>query len=317
MPTGPIAGVNLRYPMPAFPRGWYSVCDSSELSAGEIKPIQALGEELVAVRSEDGSPRVFDAYCPHLGAHLAHGGEFVDGQLRCPFHHWRFSAEDGRCSAIPYAQRIPPNAALDSWPCEERNGLVMLYYDPDRAEPAWRVDEVAELADPQWIKVADLEWTMKTHMHEVLENVFDTAHIKYVHEGSEVPRIEQVEESPGKIDFAMRGDASDGTSDLDITLWGLGIQRLRYKLKLPVFELDTMLPLDEETVFARTRLYMKDQGSAELNQAIAGEIAKELDRQVQSDIQIFEHKKHQAEPLLCDGDGPIPVYRRWTEQFYR
>ena len=62
---------------------------------------------------------------------------------------------------------------------------------------------------------------------------------------------------------------------------------------------------------------MRDLGSPEANQTVAEEIAKELDRQVPSDIQIFEHKRHLAEPLLCDGDGPIPVFRRWTQQFYR
>ena len=39
------SGVNPRYPMPAYPRGWYSVCDSDELAPGEIRTIQALGQE--------------------------------------------------------------------------------------------------------------------------------------------------------------------------------------------------------------------------------------------------------------------------------
>jgi len=304
--------------MPAYPRGWYSLCDSEDLAQDEVKSVDALGEQFVVVRGSDALARVYGAFCPHLGAHLAHGGEVVKGQLRCPFHHWEFATDDGQCSAIPYAKRIPPKAALDAWPTAERNGLVMIYFSPDRSAPEWEVDIVPELDDPQWIKAADLEWTIKTHMHEVLENVFDTAHLKYVHGSEEVPRIEKTDaDHPGKIDFEVRGDAPEGISDLDITLWGLGVQRLRYKLQIPVFELDTMLPLDEERVYAKTRLYMKDLGSADANQAVAGEIAKELDRQVEGDIRIFENKRHMAEPLLCDGDGPIPIYRRWTEQFYR
>jgi phenylpropionate dioxygenase-like ring-hydroxylating dioxygenase large terminal subunit len=241
----------------------------------------------------------------------------VHGRIQCPFHAWQFSAENGRCEAIPYAKRIPAQAALTPWPTDERNGLVMIYVDPDGKAPEWYVDTVPELADPQWILAANLEWTMHTHMHEVLENVFDTAHLKYVHGSADVPKITKVDaDAPGKIDFEVRGEAADHSSDLDITLWGLGVQRLHYKLQLPVFELDTMLPLDEERVHARTRLYMHDLGSPEANQTVAGEIAKELDRQVQCDIQIFDHKRHVAEPLLCDGDGPIPIFRRWTQQFY-
>jgi len=313
-----ISGSNQRYPMPAFPRGWYSLLDSYELSEGQIVPVQAFGEELIAVRANDGSAHVYDAYCPHLGAHLAHGGSMVDGNVQCPFHAWQFSASDGTCAAIPYAKRIPPTASLESWHTDERNGLVMVFVDPEGKPPEWRVDEVRELDDPQWVPAAQLEWTIKTHAHEVLENVFDTAHLKYVHGGPEVPRIERYDDaSPGRITFEIRGEAEDHSSDLDITLWGLGVQTLRYKIDLPVFELDTLLPIDAETVYARTRLYMKDLGSPEANQAVAGEIAAELDRQVEGDIQIFEHKRHVADPLLCDGDGPIPLFRRWTEQFYR
>lgn len=313
-----VSGVNPRYPMPAYPRGWYSLCDSDELRSGEIKSIRALGQELVAVRAEDGAAHVYDAYCPHLGAHLAHGGSIVDGRIQCPFHAWQFSTEDGRCAAVPYAKHVPPTAALTAWHTEERNGLVMVHADPDGEAPVWHVDTVVELDDPQWIQAANLEWTMKTHAHEVLENVFDTAHLKYVHGAEEVPRITKVdEEAPGRICFEIRGEAEDHSSDLDITLWGLGVQTLRYKIQIPVFELDTLLPLDEETVHARTRLYVRDLGNPEANQAVAGEIAKELDRQVQADIRIFEHKRHLAEPLLCDGDGPIPLFRSWTEQFYR
>lgn len=313
-----ISGVHPRYPMPAYPRGWYSLCDSDELASGEIKPIRALGQELVAVRAEDGSARVYDAYCPHLGAHLGHGGSLVDGTIQCPFHAWRFSALDGRCAAIPYAKRVPPNAALTPWHTDEGNGLVMVYVDPEGKAPEWRVDPVPELDDPEWVLAAHLEWTMKTHAHEVLENVFDTAHLKYVHGSQDVPRVTKTDDaSPGKVSFEVRGQAEDGATDLDITLWGLGVQKLHYKIQLPVFELDTLLPLDEETVHARTRLYLRDLGSPDANQTVAGEIAKELDRQVQADIRIFEHKRHIADPLLCDGDGPIPFFRRWTQQFYR
>ncbi len=306
-----------RYPMPAYPRGWYSLCDSDELAQGEVRPITALGRELVAVRDADGAAHVYDAYCPHLGAHLGHGGRVEGGRLHCPFHGWQFDASDGRCAAIPYAKRVPPGAALGAWPTDERNGLVMIYFDAERKEPEWFVDDVPELHEPEWILASNLEWTIPTHAHEVLENVFDTAHLQYVHGGPEIPVVQNVDDSsPGKVEYEIRGEAEGGNSDLDITLWGLGVQRLRYRIEVPLFELDTLLPIDEDTCYARTRLYIRDLGSAEANEMVAGEVAKELDRQVQADIAIFEHKRHVAEPILCDGDGPIPVFRRWTQQFY-
>jgi 3-ketosteroid 9alpha-monooxygenase subunit A len=34
------------------------------------------------------------------------------------------------------------------------------------------------------------------------------------------------------------------------------------------------------------------------------------------DVAIWEHKRWQDEPMLCDGDGPISDLRRWYAQFY-
>jgi hypothetical protein len=34
------------------------------------------------------------------------------------------------------------------------------------------------------------------------------------------------------------------------------------------------------------------------------------------DVPIWEEKVYQANPVLCDGDGPITRNRKWFEQFY-
>ncbi|HXK25999.1 MAG TPA: Rieske (2Fe-2S) protein, partial [Myxococcota bacterium] len=79
-----------RYPFPATPDGWYGLCLASELAPGEVKPLRYFGRELVAFRGRDGPARVFDAHCPHLGAHLGVGGKVEGDGIRCPFHGWRF-----------------------------------------------------------------------------------------------------------------------------------------------------------------------------------------------------------------------------------
>jgi phenylpropionate dioxygenase-like ring-hydroxylating dioxygenase large terminal subunit len=88
-----------RYRLP-IPFGWYGVAFSEELPAGEVKILRYVGQELVAFRSESGQARVVDAHCPHLGAHLGHGGEVVGENIRCPFHHWEFDGE-GVCQKVP------------------------------------------------------------------------------------------------------------------------------------------------------------------------------------------------------------------------
>ena len=62
-----------RFPFP-IPSGWFAVAFSSELEAGEVKPVRYFGKELVLFRTSDGEAHLLDAFCPHLGAHLGHGG---------------------------------------------------------------------------------------------------------------------------------------------------------------------------------------------------------------------------------------------------
>ena len=61
-----------RYPFP-LPFGWFQVAYSSDLEPGQSKPLSYFGQELVIFRTEAGVPKVLDAYCPHLGAHLGYG----------------------------------------------------------------------------------------------------------------------------------------------------------------------------------------------------------------------------------------------------
>ena len=79
--------------------GWYWVLKGRELKRGQIKPLTVMGREIIVYRDEEGQVRAMDAYCPHMGAHLAEGR--VDGKgVRCFFHHWKL-AESGEVTDIP------------------------------------------------------------------------------------------------------------------------------------------------------------------------------------------------------------------------
>ena len=82
-----------RYPFTSFPNGWFVVAQSSEVTTGVVKALKVFGVELVAYRTLEGQVLVTEAYCPHQGAHLAHGGVVEGDNVRCPFHGWCF---DGR-----------------------------------------------------------------------------------------------------------------------------------------------------------------------------------------------------------------------------
>src|SRR5262249_47520032 len=112
----PMSATAPRFPFPAFPTGWFRVADARDLAVGSVRALHCLGQDLVLWRSADGAARVFDAHCPHLGAHLGVGGRMVDGALQCPFHGWRFDA-GGACVGAP--GRRAPTAGLRAWAVRE------------------------------------------------------------------------------------------------------------------------------------------------------------------------------------------------------
>lgn len=68
--------------------------------------------DVIAVRNDEGKVAIYDAFCPHLGADLGVGSEVVvdndsksgpESCIRCPFHGWLFSNNDGSCVRVPYS----------------------------------------------------------------------------------------------------------------------------------------------------------------------------------------------------------------------
>ena len=53
------------FPFP-MPNGWFCITRSHELKAGEVKSLKFCEKEVVAFRTENGTPTVLDAFCPHL-----------------------------------------------------------------------------------------------------------------------------------------------------------------------------------------------------------------------------------------------------------
>lgn len=87
-----------------IPSGWFHVLWSAELGIGDVRPLRYFGKDLVAYRSASGQAVVLDAHCPHLGAHLGHGGRVEGDNIACPFHGWQWGP-DGRNVVVPYSAR--------------------------------------------------------------------------------------------------------------------------------------------------------------------------------------------------------------------
>lgn len=111
-----------------FPQGWYHFAASTQIKKNKVYTFNYFGTSFVCYRNSQNSINVFDAYCPHLGAHLGVGGKIVNNLLVCPFHGWKYNAM-GVCVEIPYCKKIPKRAHLQTYRVQEMNSLVFFYLD--------------------------------------------------------------------------------------------------------------------------------------------------------------------------------------------
>ncbi|UCE86207.1 MAG: Rieske 2Fe-2S domain-containing protein [Deltaproteobacteria bacterium] len=309
--------VQRRFPFP-LPNGWFQVAYSDELRPGEVQRAHYFGGELVLFRGEDGRARVLDAHCPHLGAHLGHGGRVVGNAIRCPFHAWEFDG-DGRCVRVPYAKKVPPKAAIRAWTVDEKNGLVFVHFHKAGKPPAFAIPEVPEYASEEWTDYYRRDWVIRTCNQELAENSVDPAHFKYVHRTAEVPTAKAWAEGPVfRANLAYPIATGTGTlhGEIEIYAYGFGFGVTYFKGIVHTVVVISGTPIDEERVHQRLSFMVKKLDSEEATAGLGNAFVSEISRQFSEDIPIWENKVYWERPVLCDGDGPIGVLRRWGRQFY-
>ncbi|HYM14710.1 MAG TPA: Rieske 2Fe-2S domain-containing protein [Dehalococcoidia bacterium] len=314
----PDAPPDYRFPIPPFPNGWFQVAYSDELPVNGVMPLEYFGTHLVLWRDAAGAAHVLDAFCPHLGAHLGYGGRVEDGCIRCPFHAWRFNGE-GACVEVPYANKIPPLAKLDPWHVCEANGLVMVWHHLGGKAPQWDVPRLAEVGSPGWTDYTRRRWKIRSHNQEMGENAVDSAHFKYVHGTPEQPMTRaEIDGHIFRAKSPVNYTTPQGTVEggIESTNYGFGFGVVRFTGIVETMLVSSVTPIDGEYMDVRFSFSVKKLGSADATAGVGRAFIAEIERQLGQDIPIWEHKVMKSRPVLCDGDGPIGVYRRWCKQFY-
>jgi nitrite reductase/ring-hydroxylating ferredoxin subunit len=305
----------------AFPFAWYRACHSEDLPVGAVRPLRYLNRDLVVWRGSDGAPHVMDAYCPHLGAHLGHGGRVEGCELVCPFHWWRFGA-DGRNTGVPYDGTRHPNARIPGYPTAERAGLVLFWYHPTGAAPLWEVPELPVYGAAGWTGYDRALWKVRAPWQEMAENGPDFIHLRTVHGAAEVPELESYElegyqtRLRSRVRFATPRGPQDGRIDTDS--WGPGFSLARFSGIVDACFVSAMTPIDFEwTEVSFNYTFRRGDGpEGERAARVGAALIADLKRQEAEDIVIFDHKIYQPTPRLSRADGPIARFRRWASQFY-
>jgi 3-ketosteroid 9alpha-monooxygenase subunit A len=304
-----------------LPFGWFVMCYSDELAAGQVKALRYFGRDLALWRGADGRPRMLDAYCRHLGANMSFGGRVRGDLLECPFHSWRYDG-DGVVQEIPYAKVIPPQARREcvrAWPMAEKNRFVWAWYHPHGVAPLWEVEEFAETVSPEWTDYERHEWLVYCPLQTTAENGVDVAHFRYVHGTASYPDWQvKIEGHRREAWVSAKMQTPRGIVDGTIAygVVGPGQPWTRFTGICETLLVTGCTPVERDVLHLRFA-FTQPRSEAEGPRAgVARAIIRDICRQLDQDKVVWDRQRHVPQPLLCDGDGPIALFRKFFSQFY-
>ena len=159
---------------------WQPVAVSDGLAPGRAIPARILHEDLTVYRGESGTPHVVAYRCAHRGTQLSTG--WVEGDcIRCFYHGWKYD-HTGQCVEMPAEDpSFPPKVRIKSYPAQEYAGLIFAYLGEGEPPELPRFAELDRAFGVKWTetKVWPCNWFQR------LENALDSAHLAFVHSGSE------------------------------------------------------------------------------------------------------------------------------------
>jgi phenylpropionate dioxygenase-like ring-hydroxylating dioxygenase large terminal subunit len=172
--------LSLRERDQALINNWYIACLSTELGRAPIKRV-LYDTPLALFRDENGKAAALVDRCVHRGAQLSLG-KCDQGQLRCPYHGWRYNAQ-GEVTEIPSEGK--PGAVkhrATSHPVHEQDGVVWVWMgattmSPDA--PPWRFPHQGEKGWSHYFMITDFE----NEVTNLVENFMDVPHTVFVHSG--------------------------------------------------------------------------------------------------------------------------------------
>ncbi|MCC5951613.1 MAG: Rieske (2Fe-2S) protein [Acidimicrobiia bacterium] len=308
-----------RYPF-GIPFGWFQVAWSHELERGQVLPRYYFGRHLVLWRDEEGVAHLNDAFCPHLGAHLGHGGSVIGTDLACPFHGWRFCG-DGTNTAIPYSERTNARATIGSYPLVELGDhFLYAWFHPHGDEPHWPLHEPEELHDPAFTDWSTRHFSVAAATQELGENAVDGPHFRYVHNTEIVPEIQSYD-TEGHVAsmrsiqrFPTPRGVVDGRIDVDNHGPGMGITR--FSGIVDTFLIGAAIPVDATRCEVRFSFKVRRLDDGDATSGVGKAFISEVCKQLEEDRPIWENKAHLTRPALADTDPPFLKFRKWYAQFY-
>ena len=330
------------FPHKSFPTGWFQVGWSRDFAVGTVTPLHYFDQDLVAFRTESGAMAVLDAYCRHMGAHMAYGaprsprknGAVVGECIECPWHGWQWDC-DGRNTDIPYSTRPNKVQRVPAWEVREFDGLVFVWHDELGRAPYWEPPGVAEFSSPDYFPLHPHGAT-RHFVNELVkpqylfENVADIAHNVYVHGAAEIASDVELN-FEGVFCYTKwttvyatnrRGTGSGDLKPVQGTIttekWGVGVSISRLYGLNPTVQFVASTPVDHDhadiwvsVVGART------PESPDEPTGLAAKVMQNQCRELEADMPIWAHQRYIANPPFAPEEARgFHRIREHFAQFY-
>lgn len=298
--------------------GWYQVAYVKELK-NAVTPLE-VEKPLIAVKSGT-QVRVFDAICPHRGAHLGYGGELTADGIVCPFHAKtiRMGAEK------PCAQECGSGYYVNEYQTLTIGGLVFVLIPPaDKPD----LPNVLRELDQDHFFVPGFTLRVQAPAELIIENGFDATHFHPVHQVCRHPDLAVVESRFGEL-------RATGTFLLPPTKWqqkvtdtnvipvpytalGLspGIILSQLAGESPYWVLTSATPISKKEALLRLSVIVPPGADGKAPSPSSCEyLLSQSQKGLQSDLTIWRHMDHSSPSRYAPEDGAVIEFRRFLNRF--
>ena len=315
---------------------WYPVCTSDELKADEPYQSQILGLPFVAFRDTDGVARILANTCAHRGGSLANGS-VKDGCVVCPYHGWRYGG-DGKCKLVPSLgdDKVPARAKVDSYPTQERYGIVHAFLGDLPEEERPPLFEIEEYDHEDWRASQIMILNLNAYFERSMENGLDPSHNEFVHPAQGSPRMRindmQELEMPWGTRFIAAGDDREthdtnlkqlrgNPSDIEASSWTHGpnvlVTWIRFSETNEFHQYFFEQPIDAD----HTRIYFINMRNCMMDPKHDERIVTVNLNVTGEDIVILENlypvrtPETNTKEILTPADRTLIRFREWLKDF--
>ncbi len=318
---------------------WYPIARATDVTDSKPIRVELLGLPFVVFRDEAGDAHVLADTCIHRGGSLS-AGWLNAGRAVCPYHGWEFDGS-GRCVHIPSLadQKPPARAKVDSYPVQEKYGIVFAFLGDLPEEERPPLHQINEYGMPEW-KAQLYVYEVECNYERSMENGLDPVHNEFVHpmQGAPMLSAEQqrapvpIEDIPWGSKFYMHYPMkAKKSTELDEVKSGDRVGKAGSWFQGPN-QLITWIDISAENAFHQyafeapvndsvTRIFFVNMRNWLLDDEYDMRIEKPTLEIVQEDVDILERLSPVRTPptntkeTLVPSDGMIVRYRDWLSEW--